>query len=411
MIHNWKIGVNVFMDRIIKNENIGKLARDLPSLLRKDKGVCVSLLMPLEREPDKFEKNRIRSKNIIKQAKEKLADEDFLPVTLSRSNIEQLFEPAQELLNGLRSERDHGRGLAIFLEQSTNHIYHLPIPFEEQIRIGPRFYIKPLLPLLNKNGRFYLLTLSQEKVQLWRGSPFHLEKINVPNLPTGMDEALALEDPEERALQFHTSTGQTGDRSAVHHGHEADTEKKGAILRYFREVNDAIIEGIAGQDAPLLLAAVDYLRPIYQNANTYSHLLADGISGNPDHWNVQELHERAWQTAEPHFKEAMKTVIDQYREVKDTEISSQSVDEIVPAAAYGRVDTLLISMDNGRQKWGRFNESSGKIEECEARSFLCDDLLNLAAIKTLQNGGTVYAVDPKEMPGETELAAIFRYAI
>ena len=38
-----------------------------------------------------------------------------------------------------------------------------------------------------------------------------------------------------------------------------------------------------------------------------------------------------------------------------------------------------------------------------------EDLLDFAAIHTLFNGGTVYAVDPDEVPGGTPLAAVFRY--
>ncbi|CAD5939922.1 hypothetical protein PCC9214_01853 [Planktothrix tepida] len=38
-----------------------------------------------------------------------------------------------------------------------------------------------------------------------------------------------------------------------------------------------------------------------------------------------------------------------------------------------------------------------------------DDLLNLAAVQTLLNGGIVYAVPPDSVPDEARLAAVFRY--
>lgn len=37
-----------------------------------------------------------------------------------------------------------------------------------------------------------------------------------------------------------------------------------------------------------------------------------------------------------------------------------------------------------------------------------EDLLNAAAIQTLLNGGTVYAVEPEQVPDTAPLAAIFR---
>ena len=38
-----------------------------------------------------------------------------------------------------------------------------------------------------------------------------------------------------------------------------------------------------------------------------------------------------------------------------------------------------------------------------------EDLLDLAAIQTILNGGTVYVVEPEQVPGQTLLAAVFRY--
>ena len=37
------------------------------------------------------------------------------------------------------------------------------------------------------------------------------------------------------------------------------------------------------------------------------------------------------------------------------------------------------------------------------------DLFDLAAVQTLSNGGTVYAVEPGEMPGGGEVAAVYRF--
>jgi hypothetical protein len=37
-------------------------------------------------------------------------------------------------------------------------------------------------------------------------------------------------------------------------------------------------------------------------------------------------------------------------------------------------------------------------------------LLEFAAIQTLLNGGTVYAVEPEKMPDTKSLAAVFRYS-
>lgn len=41
---------------------------------------------------------------------------------------------------------------------------------------------------------------------------------------------------------------------------------------------------------------------------------------------------------------------------------------------------------------------------------ICDDaFLDLAGVQTLLNGGAVYAVQPAQVPGGHELAAVLRY--
>jgi len=43
--------------------------------------------------------------------------------------------------------------------------------------------------------------------------------------------------------------------------------------------------------APLVLAGVEYLFPIYQEANTYPDLVEEGITGNPENLKPEELHD------------------------------------------------------------------------------------------------------------------------
>ncbi|NMD18080.1 MAG: hypothetical protein GYA82_05815, partial [Synergistaceae bacterium] len=84
-----------------------------------------------------------------------------------------------------------------------------------------------------------------------------------------------------------------------------------------------------------------------------------------------------------------------------------SLEEVVPASAQGRVDTLFVAL--GRQAWGTFDVESGVIELQEAHAFGNRDLLDLAAVLTIKGGGKVYAVTLDEVPGGFDLAAILRY--
>jgi hypothetical protein len=305
---------------------------------------------------------------------------------------------------------DDGVGLAVFLAPNFTQSYTLPLDFEELVVVGKRFHIKPLLPLFSRNNRFYILALSQNEVRLFRATPYSIDEVELETLPTSMAEVLRYEDPEKQ-LQHHTSrkvSGATNQRGApVFHGHEVGSEKKDAIRRYFREVDAGLQNLLANEEAPLVLAAVSYLIPIYRDANTYSHVLEKGIPGNPEEVKPEELQQRAWEVVQPLFAKAQSEAAERYRQLANSDQASNDVAEIVPAAYYGRVDTLFTSLN--RQQWGTFNRETGEVTLHVEPGPDDRDLLDVAAVRTFLNGGTVYAVDADEIPGGAILSALFRY--
>jgi hypothetical protein len=86
-----------------------------------------------------------------------------------------------------------------------------------------------------------------------------------------------------------------------------------------------------------------------------------------------------------------------------------TVEEIVAAAFNGRVDKLILSVED--QVWGSFDPDTGKVILDPEGQGKQDNLalLDFAAMKTLQNGGTVYALSQDEMPTDSPVAAVFRY--
>jgi hypothetical protein len=194
----------------------------------------------------------------------------------------------------------------------------------------------------------------------------------------------------------------------VFHGHGiVANEKRQNILRYFQKVNRSLGGMLKAEHAPLVLAGVEHLLPIYREANSYPHLMDQGITGNPEMLSVRELHEQAWAIVEPHFQKAQQEAVARYMDLIGSEQAAKDIREIVPAAHYGRVDTLFVAL--GLQQWGAFDPKKNTIllrQEAEAGD---EDLLDLAAVQTLLHGGDVYAMQPAQMPDGVPLAAVFRY--
>ena len=192
------------------------------------------------------------------------------------------------------------------------------------------------------------------------------------------------------------------------HGHGVVSEEdKEDILRFFQKVDRGLQDLLHDEGTILVLAGVEYLLPIYAEANTYPHLLSDGIKGNPEVLSPQELHEQAWAIVRPYFQKAQQEAVARYQQLANTERTSNDIRAIVPAAHYGRVDTLFVAV--GLQSWGAFDPQTNTIDIHREEEPGDEDLLDLAAVQTLLHGGKVYAMEPAEVPDGVPLAAVFRY--
>lgn len=377
---------------------------ELRTLVERREGPSVSIFLPTHPAGAEIQQDPIRLKNLLGEAEEHLIGSGLRAPEASR-----LLEPAQELLGDDFFWQHQSAGLAIFLSSEVFRTYRPPLNFEELVVVADRFHIKPLLPLLSGDGRFYILALSQNEVRLFQGTRYNVSEVELENVPESLAEALRYDDPEKQ-LQFHTQTpGRGGDRGAIFHGHGVVTDDgKRDILRFFQQIDKGLQQELFQDErAPLVLAGVEYLFPIYKEANTYGYLLGEGVEGNPEALSAKELHEQAWAIAQPYFQQARQEAVAQYKDLRDAEQASKDIREIVPAAHYGRVDTLFVAI--GLQQWGAFDPGTNTIHLHEEAEPGNEDVLDSAAVQTLLHGGTVYAMKPEKMPDGVPLAAVFRY--
>ena len=168
------------------------------------------------------------------------------------------------------------------------------------------------------------------------------------------------------------------------------------------------LEKYLGTDtAPLVLAAVEYEQAFYRQENAYPNLVDEGILGNPQELDQNQIHDAAWEIVQPHFAQARQTMLGHYANLSNTDKTSDSLETILPAAYHGRVRALFIEAN--AKAWGQFDPETllttvhGSCGEGDV------DLIDLATVYVLEHQGTIYALRREEMPAESPLAAMFRY--
>jgi len=376
---------------------------ELKTLMQRRNDWCVSMFMPTYRTGVESQQNSIRLRNIIRRAEEALTNSG-----LRAQEVKELLKPVQELVSNVLFWRHQSDGLAIFLSKDVFRYFCLPVSFDELLVTADRFHMKPLLPLFHGDERFYVLALSQNETSLFEGTSQSIKDVDVENLPKSLVDALQNDVPE-REINFRTGmTGGERGTITMMSGHGAAIENnKENLLQYFRQIDKGLHDLLKEDNIPLILAGVEYQFPIYREANNYPFLLEEGIAGNPKGLRPEQMHRDAWAIVKPHFQKAENEALSQYSQSLGTGLTSDNVQEIIPAAYHGRVGILFVAP--GYQYWGTYSAADDTVQLDEKQEPGNEDLADFAAISTFLNGGAVFVVAPDLVPGGARMAAVFRY--
>jgi hypothetical protein len=342
------------------------------------------------------QQNPIRFRNLLRDAENQLAQ-----LNVRTPDIEALLKPAHALLTDADTWRQMGDGLAFYSAPGYSSALRLPVRFDELVVVKRRFHLKPLLELLSSDGQFYVLALSQDHIRLLEGSRYSISEMELSGVPESLSAALQYERPA-RALRM-APAGLHG------FGGGEEEESKLDILRYFKMVDKGVRDLLADRRAPLVLAGVDYLLPIYREANTYPLLLEGGLTGSPEALNAKEIHQRAWELVKPVFTRTQQEQADLFNQFagQNADRASSDLKQVVQAAHEGRIATLFVA--RGAHEWGVYRAHSHNVHVHPTQQPGDHDLLDLAAVQTFASGGTVYVVNQDQVPGGQYIAAVFRY--
>jgi hypothetical protein len=382
------------------------LDHELQNLLEQSEEPCISLYLSIDRLGLEYKQNLNQLKKMLRQAKNILTAKG-----LSAAEIKTFLKPALALPDDPAFWEHREDGLALFCSSKLFKFFRLPYKTEDMLMVGSHFYLKPLLPLINSNQRFYILALSQNAVRLLEATRYTVRQLTLPEaVPTSLAEATRY-DETEIELQFRPGpvlASRSKQPTAVYYGHGGATEvEKENLLLYFYQIDRGLQTIFNHQEAPLVLAGVGYLLPVYRQANTYAHLLEQGIAGNPEELSAEELHNKALPLVQPYLMALESAALVNYQELAGTGLTSTDIKEIIPAAHQGRVAQLFVATN--RHQWGAFDPAKTQVAMHSTVIAGDEELLNLAIIQTLLNKGVVHTMLAGSVPGEGMLAAIYRY--
>jgi hypothetical protein len=375
-----------------------KASELINELIRQENPNCVSIFLPTHIKGEDVQQDIIRLKNLIRQASNELYENG-----LRDEVIEDMLFDTKALLNDTEFWQYQNEGLALFIHPGYFRIQKTPFRMKEHIYIGDHFNITPVLPLLSREGSFFILALSQKDVRLYNADLDAIERFHTDAFPNSLKEFLKYDDLE-RQLQMRSSTGDT----IMFHGHGggSDDAKKN-IVRFIKAVESGVTVLLNNSQDPLILAGVESITSAYRVQNRYKYILEKEIRGNPDIIKDSLLHQKALKIAGEYYLSDVYDDIKRFEELAGTDRCSTDIRDIVIASEYGKIETLLLA--DGTNKWGKFDKEKQEVLVSNKPVKEFYDLVNYSAVKTLKNGGSTHSVNAREMPGKASMAAIFRY--
>jgi len=377
---------------------------DLTELMHTEGGICLSIYLTTYRAGAETQQGRIRLKNLLREAELRLVNNGW-----RSPDAKRFLAPIEDMVFDYQFWQQQRDGLAIFLSEGIFYHYCLPMNFNEFLFIGQHFHLKPLLPLLIGDGQFYVLALSQNDVRVLQCTRASVKELDIDDIPHSLAEAMKYDDPE-RQLQLHSNTmeGTNIKAAAIFHGQGiGPDDNKNNILRYFRLIDQGLHDLLRESKAPLVVAGVEFLLPIYREANRYEYLADEGIPGNPEELSAEDLQTLAWPLVEHYFHKAEQEALTYYGPFKGTGRTTHDIREAAPAAQNGRIELLF--MADGVQQWGCYDPDHNAVQLHQEAELGDEDLYDFTAMQTIINGGTVYIMDADKIPDGQNMAALLRY--
>lgn len=340
----------------------------------------------------------IRFKNLIQAITQELIERG-----LSNDQIEKLLEPAHELLKDEEFWLSLEQGMAVFIANDFFEVKLLAVSVPEEFHINSRFHLAPLVPLFKDLPHFYLLAISKNASSFYKGDSLGMERVEIEGLPQGINDVIHFEEKSERQLL------RGGPREGSAHGHGSGlSDEKEYISQYLKEVDQTLMtELLANENAPLVIAGVEYIVGIYRQVSRYKNLVDSAITGNHEHTEMAQLYQKAFEVASPHLEEANKKALKNYYNQLNTALTSSMPEKVIPATYYKQVYDLFVEKDT--HIWGTFNEAENKLVINQEKQLNDVCLVNRAIVNTISNGGDVYILEADRMPNGAQIAASLRF--
>lgn len=339
--------------------------------------------------PEEAERARIELGNLRDEAVRQLSE-----VGTSRAAIDELVEALDELAEDHPFWSHQSETLAVFAADGVVRSFRLPNRLPTQLEVADRFLIKPLVRALTFPHAAFVLALSQNEVRLVElSADLGAHRVDVAGLPESAADVAG-----KSSISGRSAAGRI----------QGSEGQKVRMRQYSRAVETALRPLLNGTDVPLILAAAQPINAIYRSVNSYHHLAAESVHGNPEEASDAEIGEAARPVLDGIYAQQLTSLQGEYAEAFSRGNASADLSDVARAATYGAIDTLLFDFESSATG---FIDEAGVITFAEEDDAITYGVIDEIVRRALSTGTRILAVRADDMPVESPVAATFRFPV
>ena len=401
------------------------------SLLEPHDPPCLSLYLPTHR--------KVPDNRVDRPAYRHLVDalELALSVSKPRDEIERLLGPFRMLADDIAFWEHTHDGLALFGSDGHARGFLLQRPVVPLALVSRRFHTMPLVRSVMACDRFNVLALTSRSARVFEGTAWHdpqgstveplaaVSLVPLPGRPAtatlGRGDVIDEETLEPHRVQRGMGPAGLGTGGVVHGGFGAKQDDIDADTEIFlRHVDDRVLDQVSRRAGlPIVLVAQARLAAMFRGLTKNDLLIDEPVAKDPHLMSDRELAAVVADVFRRAHAARIARELRAFAQARDRGLAATDLADIAHAVVGGQVATLFVEAD--RFETGRFDRDTGGVEfdgvapadlshAADRAAVRGDDLFGALAEAVLLQGGTVLALARNDMPAESGVAAVYRYA-
>ncbi len=374
----------------------------LDELLDQGVAPAVTIYMPTHRSasPPHISEDRTRYKNLIRKAEEIMSQHDDRSPDVIRSVMDRL----NAFIDDIEFWERRMECTVFCVNPESVTVLDAPIDTEEYVAVDTHFHLAPLFALARENVPFYVLTVSLQNPQLFKGDMYELEPAGVA-LPTDMKSALSIDEMAQRQHHYHGRAGgyATGQRAGSNARDAGDEERR----MYYRMIDEKVCS-VADTSWPLVLVGLETEVAEYRHISKYPRLMERSIDSNYAQATSAEIHQAVWPVVREEIIDQMqKEAVERFEELRGLERAVVSRAAIKDAAEKGRIDTLFVRLLAKTRDTVR--DGMKEVMRITFMDAPQNQFVDQIALQAWHQGATVINLDDTKVPEMPFVAAALRY--